>query len=234
MIDNGIGMVNNGPLAHLGAGCPPFSSSWRGKTSSGTHGYCMNETDELDLADVAATLDGDEEAYRNIVERHSAAVQKQMRNFARDPGTAEELAQDVFVEAFLGLAKFRGDAPFRHWLARIATLTGYAYWKKRDKEKKKVQLHENMEVEAADPEPDPDRPDPDAAARLLYDLLSTLPADDRMAMTLMYLENLGQEEIAKRLGWTRVMVAVRIYRAKQKLRKLGDREPWKGRLEWIS
>ncbi len=234
MIDNGIGMVNNEALAHLGACWSPNSMSGRGQSFSGTHGYCMNEADELDLADVAATLDGDEEAYRNIVDRHSPAIQKQMRNFARDPGTAEELAQDVFVEAYLGLAKFRGNAPFRHWLARIATLTGYAYWEKRDKEKKKVQLHENIEVEAAVAEPDPGAPDPDEAARLLYDLLSLLPADDRMAMTLMYLENLGQDEIAKRLGWTRVMVAVRIYRAKQKLRKLGDKEPWKERLEWIS
>ncbi len=44
---------------------------------------------------------------KHSVERHGAAVQKQMRNFARDPALAEELAQDVFVEAYLGLAKFR-------------------------------------------------------------------------------------------------------------------------------
>lgn len=52
-------------------------------------------------------------------------------------------------------------------------------------------------------------------------------------MTLMYLEKLGQDEIAKRLGWTRAMVAVRIHRAKSKLRKLGEQELWKGRLEWM-
>ncbi|MCD8351301.1 MAG: RNA polymerase sigma factor [Planctomycetaceae bacterium] len=190
----------------------------------------MQEADAQDLADVAATLDGDKDAFAGIVERHSVAVQKQMRNFTRDALLAEELAQDVFVEAYLGLAKFRGDAPFRHWLARIATLTGYGFWKKRDKEKIKVPLHENMELVR---EEDAAPGNPDEAAKLLFDLLATLPADDRMAMTLMYLENLGQEEIAERMGWTRVMVAVRLYRAKQKLRKLGDKEPWKGRLEWM-
>lgn len=190
----------------------------------------MQESDELDLADVAATLEGDQDAFAGIVERHGATVQKQMHNFTRDPGRAEELAQDVFVEAYLGLAKFRGDAPFRHWLARIATLTGYGFWKKRDRDKNKVPLHENMEStrdEGSSPG------DPDEAAKLLFDLLSTLPSDDRMAMTLMYLENMNQDDIAERMGWTRVMVAVRLYRAKQKLKKLGDKEPWKGRLEWM-
>ncbi len=190
----------------------------------------MLEPDEQDKVDIDATLDGDEDAYAGIVERHNVAIQKQMRNFCRDPGMVEELTQDVFVEAYLGLAKFRGDAPFRHWLARIATLTGYKYWKRRDREKGKVSLSDTLELAAAEPA---GAGDPDAAAKLLYDLLATLSPDDRMVMTLMYLENLGQDEIAGRMGWTRVMVAVRIYRAKQRLKKLGEKEPWKGRLEWM-
>lgn len=190
----------------------------------------MQEQDELDLADVAAVLDGDEEAYAGIVERHNVAIQKQMRNFSRDPAVVEELAQDVFVEAYVGLAKFRGDAPLRHWLARIATLTGYKYWKKRDRDKKTVPLAEGMEPAAQEPTA---AGNPEEAAKILFDLLETLSPDDRLAMTLMYLESLSQDEIASRMGWTRVMVAVRIYRAKQRLKKLGEKEPWKGRLQWM-
>ncbi|MDR1744433.1 MAG: sigma-70 region 4 domain-containing protein, partial [Planctomycetota bacterium] len=59
------------------------------------------------------------------------------------------------------------------------------------------------------------------------------PPVDRMAMSLMFLEHVDQEELARRLGWTRVMVAVRLYRAKQRLRNLGEKEPWKGRVEWM-
>jgi RNA polymerase sigma-70 factor (ECF subfamily) len=191
----------------------------------------MQELDEKDLADEASVLDGDAEAYAGIVERHNVSIQKQMRNFTRDAAMAEELAQDVFVEAYLGLSKFRGDAPFRHWLARIATLTGYKFWKTREKEKKKVSLSDAYEPEAKE---EAAQGDPEEAAKILFELLATLPADDRMVMTLMYLEHLGQDAIAERMGWTRVMVAVRIYRAKQKLRKLGEKEPWKGRLAWIT
>jgi RNA polymerase sigma factor, sigma-70 family len=190
----------------------------------------MQEDDDLDLADIDAILNGDEEAYAGIVERHTLRIQKQMRNFSRDPLIMEELTQDAFVEAYTSLGSFRGDAPFRHWLARIATLTGYKYWKKRDKEKQTLPLSGSFEP-AAPEESEPG--DPERAANVLYDLLATLPPDDRMIMTLMYLEQIGQEEIASRMGWTRVMVAVRIYRAKQRLKKLGGQEPWKGRLEWI-
>ncbi len=196
----------------------------------------MQDADAEDQADVAATLDGDEDAFARLVDRHGEAVQRQMRNFARDSAQAEELAQDVFVEAYLGLGKFRGDAPFRHWLARIATLTGYNFWKRREKTKKHRPLHDGMDIAGPGTEKTggaggADRGD--EAAALLHDLLATLPAADRLAMTLMYLEQLGQDEIAARMGWTRVAVAVRLYRAKQKLKKLGDREPWKGRLEWM-
>lgn len=189
----------------------------------------MPDADAEDLADINAVLDGDEEAYARLVERHSVAIGKQMRNFSRDPSVQEELSQDVFVDAYLSLGKFRGDAPFRHWLARIATFVGYKYWKRRDKGKKEISLSEAQDfVEAKS-----DSKDPSAAADLLYDLLATLHPEDRLILTLMYIEKCSQDEIADRMGGTRVMVAVKIYRAKQKLKKLGEKEPWKGRIEWM-
>lgn len=189
----------------------------------------MPDADAEDLAEINAVLDGDEEAYARLVERHSVAIGRQMRNFSRDPLIQEELVQDVFVEAYLSLGKFRGDAPFRHWLARIATLIGYKHWKRRDKGKKEVSLSEAWDRVAAKPE----SRDPSAAADLLYDLLAMLRPEDRLILTLMYIEKCGQDEIAERMGGTRVMAAVKIYRAKQKLKKLGEKEPWKGRIEWI-
>ena len=189
----------------------------------------MLDADETDRSDVEAVLGGDEEAYRRLVERHGPAVGKQMRHFSRDPLVQEELAQDVFVETYMSLGKFRGDAPFRHWLARIATLTGYKFWKRRDKAKAEISISEKQDFLQAKPE----AKDPSVAAELLYDLLSTLPLEDRLVLTLMYLEKVNQDEIAERIGGTRVMVAVKIYRAKQRLIKLGEKEPWKGRIEWM-
>ncbi|MDR2392082.1 MAG: RNA polymerase sigma factor [Planctomycetota bacterium] len=193
----------------------------------------MQDSGAEDLADIKTILAGDVEAFERIVERHGVAIQRQMRNFTRDIPQVEELTQEVFVEAFLNLGKFRGEAPFRNWLAKIATLLGYKFWRNRERSGKLVSLSATAEPVAGDGKKSENPGDPAAAAALLHELLATLPDDDRMAMVLMYLEKLDQEEIAERMGWTRVKVAVRLYRAKRRLRKLGGREPWKGRLEWM-
>src|ERR1700722_4642113 len=97
---------------------------------------------QADHADVAATLAGDAEAYRRIVQRHQQAIARRMRRFTGDAGTVEELVQDVFVEAYFSLSKFSAKAPFEHWLNRIATFVGYGHLKKQQKQKKR----QNMEI----------------------------------------------------------------------------------------
>jgi RNA polymerase sigma-70 factor (ECF subfamily) len=51
-------------------------------------------------------------------------ITKLMWRFSRDPGVCEELVQEVFVEAYLSLSSFRGEAPFLHWLRRIGSRVG--------------------------------------------------------------------------------------------------------------
>lgn len=175
---------------------------------------------------INAALAGDEDSYAALLYRYSPSIQQQMRHFSRDPLVIEELTQDVFVEAFLGLRNYRHDAPFVHWLASIASRTGYKYWKKKARQKKEVQLND-YELIAKD---DKDRIDPTVAADLLFKLLAELGNDDRLVLTLMYFEECSTQEIAKRMGWSRVLVSVRAHRAKTKLKKLLDNKLWKEKL----
>lgn len=185
-----------------------------------------NDQGDSERDDIRASIAGDEDAYWRIVERHGAAIQKQMRNFTRDRRQVEELAQDVFVEAYLGLKGYRGEAPFAHWLARIATRVGRGFWKSRERGKKTLPLEHVPDIAT----PETVERDPSLAGELLFAMFATLDEDDRLAMTLMYLEKCPHEEIGRRIGCTTELVAVRIHRAKEKLRKLGGREPWKGKL----
>ena len=93
---------------------------------------------DADRRDIRSTLDGNEDAYACLVERYEAQVFAQMWRFTRDRLVLEELVQDVFVEAYLSLARFRGEAPFLHWLRRIATRVGYRFWKheRRDRDRR--------------------------------------------------------------------------------------------------
>ena len=174
-----------------------------------------------DLGVVQRCLGGDGNAYRELVERHQSQVAAMMWRFSRDPEAHEDLVQDVFVEAYASLAKYRGDAPFAHWLAGIATRTGYQYWKRRKRDSAlEAEPIEDWETIADESGAELE---PEDAGELLHRLLGQLPPRDRLVLTLRYVENRSVDETAELTGWSKVMVKVQALRAKKKLRGLFDR-----------
>ncbi len=173
---------------------------------------------DADIQDVARILDGDREAYAQVIQRHQVEIASRMWRFTRDKAEHEGLVQDVFVEAYLSLAGFRGDAPFSHWLARIATNVGYQFWKDRSRSalNNGVPIEEWAQAAATDP----DELEAALAAEVLHGILQRLPPRDRLVLTLRYLEDLSVEETAERTGWTRTMVKVQAWRARRKLKRL--------------
>jgi RNA polymerase sigma-70 factor (ECF subfamily) len=171
-----------------------------------------------DLRDVESCRNGNTEAYRRIVERYQQRIARMMWRFARDPGTHEDLVQEVFIEAFQSLPTFRARAPFEHWLARIATHVGYRHWRMqaRRAEIETVPLEDWHELTASDPE----EMDAEKVAELLYGLIAQLPARDRLVMTLRYIEDRSVEETSRLTGWSVSMVKVQAWRARRKLEKL--------------
>lgn len=64
-----------------------------------------------------------------------------------------------------------------------------------------------------------DAPTAAAASALIGRLLETLPADDRMVLTLLHLEEKSVDTIAAVTGWNRTLVKVRAFRARARLRQ---------------
>ncbi len=73
-----------------------------------------------DRALVDASLAGRTEAFDAIVQRHQQAVYRLCYRFARSREDAMDLSQDVFLRAYRGLGRFRGDSAFSTWLYRIS------------------------------------------------------------------------------------------------------------------
>jgi RNA polymerase sigma-70 factor (ECF subfamily) len=170
-----------------------------------------------DRHDIEASLRGDERAYARIVARYQGLIAAQMHRFSRDPTVVEELVQEAFVEAYLGLPKFRGQSPLLHWLRRIATRVGYRYWKLKARDRR------NEDALAQEPRLDvalPENPAPAEAAEWLHRILAQLPPEDRLVLTLHYFEELDMNGIAERMGWTRTLAKVRAFRARKRLRTL--------------
>jgi RNA polymerase sigma-70 factor, ECF subfamily len=142
-----------------------------------------------------ATPQGNQEAFRRLVIRHQNDVAVQMRRFSRDPGTCEELVHDMFVEAYLSLQRYRGDAPWQHWLRVIAVRVGYRFWKRRRSHKSAMQLSENdwqcLRGNSSAPQLATE------AADLVYRFLSQLGESDRLVITLIYLDGCTMNEAAE-------------------------------------
>jgi RNA polymerase sigma-70 factor (ECF subfamily) len=186
-------------------------------TVSGNHDACPPSR-ALDEADIRASLAGDPEAYRRLVERHQQQVSRIAWRFSRDRRVHEELVHDVFVEAYLGLAGFKGSSPFSYWLSRIATRVGYHYWKQEARRQKSEGLTaEELEQWASG---DADPLEAHDAAVLVHKVLGLLPPRDRLVLTLRYLEEYDVAETAERTGWTQTMVKVQTLRARRKLEKV--------------
>ena len=81
----------------------------------------MSDADPGDHALVRATLSGDDGAYAELIRRHKGRVFGTCSRFARDAHQLDDLCQEVFLRAFQGLRKRRGESLFSTWLIALAT-----------------------------------------------------------------------------------------------------------------
>ncbi len=187
--------------------------------NAGTNGVAEEEADALD---VTAARTGDEEAFGRLIARHQREIAGQMYRFTRDAATHEELVHDVFVEAFLSLPGYRGQAPFLWWLRKIAVRVGYRYWEQRRRSRAEITLADEEWERLRGTLPAPTAES--ELAELAHRALAQLAPTDRLVLTLQYLESYSMTEIAAATGWTVPGTKVRAFRARARLKKLLDRE----------
>src|SRR5579859_4554512 len=76
---------------------------------------------------IAAVLHGDAASFEPLVQKYSPRVFATARRYARRESEAEDIVQEVWLKAFQKLKGFRGEAPFEHWLMRLAVRTCYDF-----------------------------------------------------------------------------------------------------------
>ena len=84
-------------------------------------------TTDPDQPLVQATLQGDLRAFDTLVERHRDVVFRVTARIVGSDEEAEDVTQDAFLRAFHRLERYRGEAPFRTWLLRIAHNTAVTH-----------------------------------------------------------------------------------------------------------
>jgi len=167
---------------------------------------------------VTATLAGDDDAFTELVRRHRHRVFTTAGRFARDAHQLDDICQDVFIRAFKHLGKFRNDAPFEHWLARITISACYDFLRRERRIREQVPL-DAIEFEMKD-----DTVETAIVAGRARELLDfamrRLTPDERLVLTLCELEERSVREVALLTGWSESNVKVRAFRARQNLKKV--------------
>jgi RNA polymerase sigma-70 factor (ECF subfamily) len=172
---------------------------------------------------------GDAAAFDQLVGRWKERVfQLEQRFFAR-PQDAEDVAQEVFLKMYRALPTYRSDAPFEHWLMRIAT--NACRDQLRERRRRPATPLSELTADA------PVWLDKALAGRALAaveaeaarvaaaELLATLPVKDRIVLVLLDVEGRSTEDVAALVGSTRAAVKVRAFRARRALRRLAAEKP---------
>src|SRR6478609_2454798 len=79
--------------------------------------------DESEGELIQAVLRGDSASFEPLIKKYSPRVFAAARRYARRESEVEDIVQEVWLKAFQKLASFRGEAPFEHWLMRLAVRT---------------------------------------------------------------------------------------------------------------
>ena len=183
----------------------------------------MTQNNLTDLELIREILDGDTAAFRILVERHQNKVINICYGFVHNYDDAEDLAQDVFIEVFQSLARFRAESGFSTWLYRIAVNKSLNFIKK-NKRKKLLEPIERLlglsnekiphsTIEASDSELlDQER------RKIVYKAIDSLPESQRLAFTLHKIENISYAEVAETMKISLPAVESLIHRAKMNLK----------------
>ena len=172
---------------------------------------------------IAAVLKGEAASFEPLVEKYSPRIFAMARRYARRESEVEDIAQQIWLKAFEHLSSYRAEAPFEHWLMRLAVRTCYDALRahQRNRETAFSQLTEPEEdwLERFATEPDAAQENAEAARLLVERVLEQLSPPARLVITLQEIEGRSVKEIAKLTGWSVSMVKVRAFRARAEMRK---------------
>ena len=173
---------------------------------------------------ISAVLKGDAASFEPLVEKYSPRIFATARRYARREDEVQDVVQEIWLKAFQKLGSFRGEAPFEHWLMRLAVRTCYDFLRQHQRNR------EAMFSDLSEPEsdwlerfvtlPESASEEADAARQLVQRILEQLSPPARLIITLLEIEDRSVKEIAELTGWSVPLVKVRAFRARAEMRKI--------------
>jgi len=176
-----------------------------------------------DAAAVALARDGDCEAFRALVERHSRAVYRLAHRMTGNPSDAEDVVQETFLKAYKQLGRFESRANFGTWLHRIAVNCSIDLIRSRSH---RESGHDTSDLEQliASEAADTGRSSPERlmlsteVQERINGAMGSLSQMERAAFVLRHFEGHSIDEISQSLGLKTNATKHSIFRAVRKMR----------------
>ena len=197
----------------------------------------MQNSAAMDINDselIAAVRGGDVASFEPLVKKYQPRIFATARRYARRESEAEDVVQEIFIKAFSKLSSFRGEAPFEHWLMRLAVRTCYDFLRGHQRNREMtfsdVTTEETNWLEQFIADPSARNESASAAREIVEKVFTKLSAPTRLILTLLEIEERSVKEISKLTGWSVPLVKVRAFRARAEMRKVLEKMTRKGYL----
>jgi RNA polymerase sigma-70 factor (ECF subfamily) len=171
----------------------------------------MQNNNEAEL--IAQSLDGDAQAYAELVDRYKNAVYYHCFAIVHDEDIAEDIAQETFINAYYKLKQYNNGYSFATWLFRISTNKSLSYIRKHRRE---TTLSDALVLGLPSHEPSPHT---QATHAELHDLVRSLRPNYRAVISLYYWQGHDYAQVAQALQVPINTVRVWLKRAKAELKK---------------
>jgi RNA polymerase sigma-70 factor (ECF subfamily) len=167
---------------------------------------------------------GDEPAFRWLVEHYRNRVFYTVLNILQDSNEAEDTAQDTFIQVFESVGGFKEESSLSTWIYRIAVRKALDKLRRR---KTKQRLHsilpwwmpeEKKSSDSTFQHPGIVTENKEKAA-ILFKAIGSLPEKQRLAFTLIKIQGMNYEEACAILQQNIKAVESLISRAKANLQK---------------
>lgn len=181
----------------------------------------------MDNSLVRQLIKGEEAAYRETVTTYSTNVYNTALAILQNQEDAEDISQEVFIEVFRSVSRFRGEASLSTWIYRITVTKSLEHIRKNNR-KKRTGLFTRIQGKEASPEIRTEDPfyhpgislENRERSAILFKAIEKLPDNQKIAFLLHKVEGLAQAEIADIMNLSVSAVESLIVRAKQKLKAL--------------
>ncbi len=170
---------------------------------------------------VRLAQEGSPAAFEELVAKYQSKVFSMALSFTRNREAADDLAQEVFLKAYLALPRFHGKSEFGTWLYRISINHIKDYLRKKGRAKE-VSLDDVQEIAFSNKE-QTERAElereTEARRTLVQRFVQGLPEKYRVIVTLRDIQGLAYEQISQALHLSPGTVDSRLHRARRMLRK---------------